>query len=344
LQRDIAAVRICIPAFNAARTLEHTLESLVHQTYANIRIAVVNNKSTDGTLDIAYGYKDRFNNIDVFDFQEHVSGEENFTRCLKLADGSFTALYHADDIYAASMVEKQVFFLLQHSEVGAVFTAAEYIDEHGAKIGSFKFPLEIVSKSIPVFDLREVLKVVLRCGNFLPCPSAMARSDIYRDEISIWNGSRYDTSADLDVWLRILNKHKIGIINEALLKYRVSNDSFSFRNTRLRTERHNLFRVLDDYVEMNRNLIDNRDVDNYILLQREDDVLVRAMNMLFQNRGGDARQLLRSVFGTKELGILVRKFRGCKIIVLALLTAILSVLPLGDNVRRFISRLRFRSA
>jgi len=338
------AVRICIPAFNAARTLGQTLESLVHQTYANIRIAIVNNKSMDGTRDIAYSYKDRFNNIDVLDFQEHVSGEENFTRCLKLSDGSFTALYHADDLYSASIVERQVSFLLQHPEVGVVFTSADYIDENGAKIGFFRFPAEIASKSIPIFDLREVLKVVLRCGNFLPCPSAMARSDIYRDEIRIWNGSRYDTSADLDVWLRILGKHKIGIINEPLLKYRVSKDSFSYRNARLRTKRHDLFRVLDDYAKMSRNLIDDRDMDNYLLLQREDDVLVRAMNMLFQNRRDDARQLLRSVFGTKELGILMRTFRGWRIMVLALLTVILSVLPLGNNVRKFLYRLRFRSA
>jgi glycosyltransferase involved in cell wall biosynthesis len=343
VQHDIPAVRICIPAFNAARTLEHMLESLVHQTYSNIRIAILNNRSTDGTQDIAHGYKARFDNIEVFDFQEHVSAEENFTRCLKLADGSFTALYHADDMYDEFIVEKQVNFLLKHPEVGAVFTAADYIDEHGVKAGQLKFPSEIVSKSLSVFDMREVLKTILRYGNFLPCPSAMARSDIYRNEIAIWNGNRYGTGADLDVWLRILNKHKIGIINEPLLKYRVSNDSFNFRNTRLRTERHSLFRVLDDYVGMNKQFIENRDVDNYVLLQREDDVLVRAMNMVFQNKACDARQLLRSIFATTESGIFLRTSRGRKLLITALITFVISLLPLGDAGRRLLFQLRFRS-
>ncbi len=342
IQHDIPAVRICIPAFNAARTLEHTLDSLVHQTYGNIRIAILNNKSTDATQDIAQGYKARFDNIDVFDFQEHVSAEENFTRCLKLADGSFTALYHADDMYDEFIVEKQVDFLLKHPEVGAVFTAAEYIDEHGAKAGQLRFPNEIVAKSLPVFEMREVLRTILRCGNFLPCPSAMVRSHIYRDEIGIWNGKRYGTGADLDVWLRILNKHKIGIINEPLLKYRASNDSFNFRHTRLRTQRHSLFRVLDDYVEMNRQLIDSRDFENYVLLQREDDVFVRAMNMMFQNKAREARQLLRSMLATAESSILWRTSRGRKLLIMALVTFVLSLLPLGDAGRRLLFRLRFR--
>jgi len=344
MQRNLPAVRICIPAFNAARTLEYTLESIVHQSYGNIRVAILNNMSTDKTRDIAYSYKARFNNIDVYDFQEHVTGEENFTRCLAIADGSFTALFHADDMYAVSMVEKQVNFLLQYPELGAVFTAVEYINEFAAKIGTFKFPDEISSKSVPVFDLQEMLKFLLRYGNILPCPSAMVRSEIYRDDIRIWNGDRYATSADLDVWLRILSKYKIGIIDEPLLKYRVSNDSFNFRIKRLRTERHNLFRVLDDYVRMNKHLLDSGDYDNYVLLQREDDVFIRALNMLFQNKGCDLRQLLRPLFRTKELRIMVRAFRGWKVLILALITVILSLLPLGNNIRGFLFRLRFRSA
>jgi len=43
-------VSICIPTYNAEKTIEKTLQSILNQTYRNLEIIIVDNASTDSTL------------------------------------------------------------------------------------------------------------------------------------------------------------------------------------------------------------------------------------------------------------------------------------------------------
>ncbi|OGW47284.1 MAG: hypothetical protein A2078_16535 [Nitrospirae bacterium GWC2_57_9] len=334
------SVCVCVPTFNSSRTLPATLDTILRQSYTNLSVFIIDNASTDDTVSIAEAYGRRYDKIRIFPFGENVGAEGNFTRCIQLANGDYTAIYHADDLYDRKIIEKQVDFLEQHREAGAVFTGAHFIDEKGSIIGRYRIPRDVFAGNKVTFEFQEVFKSVLKFSNFLICPSAMVRTSVYKDEIRTWDGKKYASSADLDVWFRILQKHKIGIIQEPLMSYRVSAQSFSYHYTRSRTERADLFLVLDDYVaRFRKTLLDDSDIRNYELLQVRNAVS-RAANLVIQENNKGARKLLLPLLSWKAVASGFASKRSFKIVLTGFFIFTLSYLPLGRTGRDLLLRIR----
>ena len=97
-------VCICVPCYNSEATIGATLESLVSQTYRNIKIVVVDNASTDRTCGIVGGFMARDERVELRANGENIGAEGNFTRCLQEASGEYTAIFHADDVYLPEYV------------------------------------------------------------------------------------------------------------------------------------------------------------------------------------------------------------------------------------------------
>ena len=334
-------VCICIPTYNASATLAETLESLLRQTYAGITIQVVDNASTDDTVALARRYVQTHRNIEVFAYPENIGGEGNFTRCIQLGRGDYTAIYHADDLYEPDMVEKQVAFLEKHRDAGAVLTGATYIDAQGKAFGMHTFPREIRHLDEALYDFPQLLKSILRYSNFLLCPSAMARTSVYQQEIKIWDGKRFGTSADLDVWLRISQKHKVGIITAPLMRYRVSPHSFSYHYARTRTKPLDMLNVLDDYVaRYGAALLDKHDMKRYRLFSLKDRVS-RSINALINDDRRQARVIVKELFAAQAFLSMLTTPRGALYGVIACAAYALSLLPLGKAGRRALHALKF---
>lgn len=230
-------VCICIPTYNAEKTIRETVASIVNQRYSNLIILVVDNASTDGTLAVVEIFSDP--RISIHRNEVNVGGEANFNRCILLAKGKYTAIYHADDVYEPHMVERQVTFLEANPDAGAVFTEASLIDDNGKIIGNLGLPQKLVAAG-HLYDFKTIFKSVLQYSNFLICPSAMVRTEVYQQDIKSWQGEAFKTSADLDVWFRILQHHAIGVLSERLIRYRISLNQCS-ANLRARTVRSDFF-------------------------------------------------------------------------------------------------------
>ena len=63
--KDAPLISIVIPVFNAGKTLQSTIESVLDQSYKNIELIIVDAESIDNTKDIIIQYK---KNIDIFHF------------------------------------------------------------------------------------------------------------------------------------------------------------------------------------------------------------------------------------------------------------------------------------
>lgn len=304
-------VSICIPTFNAEKTIRETLVSILNQSYKNLRIHVVDNASEDNTLSIVESFTDK--RIFIHRNPINVGGEGNFNRCIQIASGKYTAIFHADDVYEPEIVESEVNFLEAHPDVGATFTAAGLIDEDGHPIGSIKFPGEILAAD-GIHDFPALMKAILRHSNFLVCPSAMARTSLYQDEIKHWRGDLFRSSADLDVWLRIATMHNVGFIPAPLLRYRISSNQFSAR-IRLQTERPDFFLVIDHYMAKPavRQLLSKQDFENYNRLDRRDRVM-RAVNCIITGKMSSAPALLDDIFSWSSIKASIQTKRGLGVI------------------------------
>ena len=293
MSSELPLVCICIPTYNAAPTIGETLASILAQTYSNLVVHVSDNASTDDTLKVVESLAD--SRVTIHRFDENIGGEGNFNRCIELAEGIYTAIFHADDIYETDMVAKQVAFLEEHPKAGAVFAGASLIDGAGKKFGDAGLPKGLVSAD-GLYDFETMFKAVLCYSNFFICSSVMVRTQVYQNEIKCWRGELFKSSADLDLWFRILQHHPVGYLKDKLMRYRISSEQFSAR-VRLRTERADFFLVTDHYLAQQpvRALLGAADLRNYARLERTDRV-IRAINLFLTGYPKQAKELVHDAF------------------------------------------------
>lgn len=330
-------VCICIPTYNAAATIRETLKSILAQTYRNLVVHVSDNASTDGTLSVIETLAD--SRVYIHLNAENIGGEGNFNRCIQLAEGKYTAIFHADDIYEPFMVAKQVAFLEANQKAGAVFAEASTIDETGKKIGEIRLPKGIVSSG-GMYDFATMFKAVLRHSNFLICPSVMVRTKVYQQEIKGWRGEKFKTSADLDLWLRILQQHTVGYLPELLMRYRISNSQWSAK-TRMGTERADFFLVTDYYLAQEEvlALLDTTDLSNFRSLDRRDRVM-RATNLFITGYPKQASELIHDIVYWEALKAALRTKRGAFVLLVGLYVKLMALLRLNRTGKLSLSYMK----
>jgi len=301
-------VSICMPAYNVARVLRPALESVLGQTYRHIEVVLVDDGSTDGTDEIARSLADP--RIRYIRNTTNRGGYQAMNQALALARGPLVAVYHSDDVYEPTIVEKEVAYLQTHPHVGAVFCLDHYIDGEGAIFGGTVLPREFRAR--PHLEYRDVFPFLLRHKNVLfRCPTFMTRRDVL-ETVGPFDAERYDIAADLDMWIRILRRFPVSIIDERLMRYRVSRNQWSSRYNYLRTSEELFFAIMDRYLEEDgwREGARPSDLVEYAF-HRCDDETFRAANLVIRGDPDAARALLRRPFPWRTFlgGIRRRKVR-----------------------------------
>lgn len=296
-------VCICIPTYNAEATIGETLNSLLNQTYKNINIYVIDNNSKDRTVGIVEKFIEKYEIIKLFKYDKTVPADENFDRCITQADGEYTCIFHSDDVYLPNIVEKEIEFFTAHSDVGAVFTYANVINENGKKISELKPVKDIEGKN--VYNFQELFPLYLKYGNFFVTPSAMVRTEIYKKEIvKHKRQENFGVAFDVDVWLRILSKHKVGFIYDKLMNYRLSIYSMSFRKLLLykNTIEDGMFNVLEYTMQEQRtiNLLNSTD---YINLKNRN-MLGKVFKAYVSGDYNYAKKLIKTINTSKNTNVL----------------------------------------
>jgi len=276
-----------------------TIQSILNQTYQNLEILVVDNASTDNTSSLLGQVNDP--RLVIRRNERLIDGHANWSKCIQLATGEYIAVFHADDLYLPDMVERQVRAFQDNPSVGAVFTLANFINDRDEIIGGSKLPAKLRRKR--VFHYPEIFLSILEKGNFLTCPSCMVRGKLYK-ELAPFDVDRFGTSTDLDMWLRILEKGPIAVLDEKLMSYRVSTTHGSYQWPFVRTEEADFFKAMDYHLSVKSGVMDiPRSVLDKYEFQRSLDKIVRAINHLNKRESAEAKRLLREAVST-------RAFRG----------------------------------
>jgi len=225
-------VSICIPTYNSEKYIERTLKSIINQTYQNIEIIVSDNASTDDTYNIVSRLSKQENRLKLYRNDCNLGFCANINKAVQIASSNIIAIFHSDDIYHETIVEKELLILESNINIKGVFSKhANYISNRNIKkIKLFNklIHTQLYSKYENIFvgDLKKYLPIILRYGNIFPCPSFMTRKDTYLSLKGFEN--KYITNEDFHLWLKYLKSgHLIAIINEVLLYYRISDTQVS---------------------------------------------------------------------------------------------------------------------
>lgn len=222
------SVAIKIPVYNAEKTVEDTLISLLNQTYQNFIIYIFDNCSTDSTIDIIKKFNDY--RIKVVNSDANRGWKWNFDRCLKHEGHEFTLIAHADDIYHCEFIDINIKLLKSKSDIDLIFSNGRKFSLTNEITKYLKIRNECRQISIDKYEFyEELLYDVAKNGNFIFCPSAFGRSEIFSEIICEFNVDDFGGSADLDAWLRVVkSNYNISIINSPILfYYRISDNQLS---------------------------------------------------------------------------------------------------------------------
>lgn len=332
---------ICIPSYNAEKTVVQAVQSILNQTYQNLEIIIVDNASTDNTLNLLQKFKDP--RIKIHRNTKNIGAEKNFSRCVELANGEYVAIFHADDLYMPDMVQKQVTVFQNNPLIGAVFSMANTINICGETIGETKLPVELKGKTSYYFS--EVFLSILENGNFFVTPSAMVRSRIYK-KLLPFNVENFATSADLDMWLRILGERPITILDEKLMSYRISYLQGTYQFGYERTELADFFKVMNYYLSTKSGTLDisHSTLNKYKLLKSIDNIRC-AVNCLAKGKSRDAKKLLKESFSVNLFKVAMgenRKLYFITYLIFATVLLLLAHLGLGHCLGKMLHYLRYK--
>ncbi len=238
-------VSIIIPSFNHEQFVAETIQSVLDQTYQDFEIVITDDGSTDSTVDIIKTFADR--RIKLFCFQQNQGASRAANNCIDHSSGEYIAMLSSDDAFYPEKLEKQVEFLEKHTEIGAVFSQAEIINEQGGLLEKEDhfYQTAFLQENRNRF---EWLRYFFFNGNCLCHPSALIRRQCY-EHVGQYK-EYYAQLPDLDFWTRLCSHYDIHIIPEKLIKFRVRDNEANAsgirpENTvRIRTE---FFNILKGY-------------------------------------------------------------------------------------------------
>lgn len=202
------AVSILVPSYNHARFISQCIESVQAQTFEDWEMIVVDDVSTDATVEIARSFSDP--RIKV-----HVNGTNlgtygNLNRCLDLATADLAAVLNSDDYWRPTKLEKQVDLLRRHPECPFSYTRGRQTDPNGGE----EVTVDEKWAELPraeVHDLRPWMVFDNR---------VLASSLVYRRAFARFDDSlRY--SGDWVMVLRLCQRGPAAFVDEELMVWRI---------------------------------------------------------------------------------------------------------------------------
>lgn len=214
-------VSICIPCYNEEKYIRETIDSVLAQTYKNFTLHVVDNNSTDKTLEIVRSIKDK--RIRIHKNKRNIGMFGNMNRCLGIAKTGYLKILCADDVLMNQCLQKQVEALNTHSHVVMTYNKNSIINAKGKKL----FTRTAFSSNTKI-DGHLLIKKILTSGrNPIGEPSTI----LFKAEVAAKHMLLFKTSflyvGDLDMWINILRYGDAYYINETLNSFRVHNNSGS---------------------------------------------------------------------------------------------------------------------
>ncbi|MGA2819808.1 MAG: glycosyltransferase [Anaerolineales bacterium] len=126
-------VTVVMPVYNGERFLGQAIESILGQTYSNFELFIVDDASTDGSVDIIRSYQDA--RIRLIQNASNRGPAYSRNIALNQGRGQYAASLDADDVACLTRLQMEASYLDEHPDVALVAGTGEAIDETGRSLG-----------------------------------------------------------------------------------------------------------------------------------------------------------------------------------------------------------------
>ena len=224
-------ITVIVLIYNRDKYLHESIESILNQTYKNLEIILVDDGSTDNTLNICKYYERLDKRVKVFT-QKNKGISISMRNALKISNGKYIARCDSDDINKLDRFEKQLKYL-KDNDCDVVST---YVKIFGNLYRADKKLIEdFMNRPIENYEDQENR---ITYGGSIGGGMFFGKSSILK-EINPFNK---DYGLVEDVYMHILlhkNKCKLGIVKEVLYYYRMHKSNTSIGLNRAKViEKH----------------------------------------------------------------------------------------------------------
>jgi len=207
---DLPLVSVLTPVYNGEAHLVECIESVLEQTYGAWEYILVDNRSTDRTLEIAKSYADLDDRIRVTSNSKFLGIIENHNEAFQQIspESKYCKVVQADDWLYPQCLEKMVGLAEENQNVGLV--GAYRMD--GDEVGSVGLPI-----SQAVFSGPQISKAMLlgEMPRVFGSPTThLIRSDLIRNQKEFYNPR--NLSADTEACFEVLARADLGFVYEVL--------------------------------------------------------------------------------------------------------------------------------
>lgn len=206
----MSKVSIVLPTYNGKKYIRESIESIISQTFNDWELIIVDDCSTDGTLQIAGEYAENDTRIKIIHNEINKKLPTSLNIGFEYAKGNFLTWTSDDNCYLPKAIEKMYQYLCEKN-VQMVCADMDIIDAYGNKTGN----------AVP-YD-----------ADWMYCNNCVGACFMYKKQVLEEIGG-YDSEKflieDYDYWMRVLKQYgKIGHINETLYLYRYHEECLTAR-------------------------------------------------------------------------------------------------------------------
>ena len=204
-------ISVIMAAYNAEKTIESAIRSVLEQSYSEWELIVVNDCSTDKTSEIVTRLMDGDKRIHLINNEKNAGVSITRKNGLECSSGEWIAILDSDDLWAPDKLEKQM-KLASEKNAELVYTGSAFISSDGSSINWVLHVPETIS-------YRKLLK-----QNLVSNSSVLVKKRLYQDYYAVGDNMHEDFA----IWLGITKSGCLAYgIDEPLLTYRLAKSSKS---------------------------------------------------------------------------------------------------------------------
>ena len=173
--RQMPAITIVVPNYNHARYLRQRIDSVLHQTFRDFELLLLDDCSADGSRDILrdYASKDTRTRC-IFNDQNSGSPFKQWNRGVAAAKGEFVWIAESDDFAHPMFLERMVGVLRDHPSCGLAYCSSVRVDAEGVEKGIVEDELGRLNASLWKKDF--VISGPEFCGRFMLAVNVIANA------------------------------------------------------------------------------------------------------------------------------------------------------------------------
>lgn len=198
-------VSVILPTYNRENTIERALDSVLKQTYRNLEIIVVDDGSTDMTIQVVNACKD--SRVRLVRLASNCGANVARNKGIEHAKGTFIAFQDSDDEWLEEKLDKQIRYMLKNDIAASYCPYLLYEDDRCYVIPSEYKDIGFCEKNIAD---------VLKRDNVVGTPTLVIRKDVF-SVIGLFD-EEMKRMQDYELMIRLVKEFRVGYIAEPLVK------------------------------------------------------------------------------------------------------------------------------